>query len=116
MTRTRTQRRRSAAQRGCSKADEAGAGGSESATAEIERAEVVFEVDVQPLASGAAGLRCGEGDKGSPDTLPLRSGGDERVENERVAGAVPGDVDEAEQGPHDPCAELDHARRSNIRD
>jgi hypothetical protein len=35
--------------------DQSGAGGREAATAEVERAQVFLEVDVQPFAAGVAG-------------------------------------------------------------
>jgi hypothetical protein len=48
------------AQMPSSTGDEPGIGGPEPATAEVERAEVVLEVDVEPLAPGRASVFRGD--------------------------------------------------------
>lgn len=77
--------------------DEPGIRRPEPARAEVERAEVIVEVDVQPLAPGLARSRRGQGDKPSPGSPPLHPRSDQGVQDERVHGAIPGDVDEADQ-------------------
>jgi hypothetical protein len=58
----------------------------EPATAEVERAEVVFKIDVKPPAPSSPGVLRGNGDKPGPDPLPSHSCGNEGVQQERVDG------------------------------
>jgi hypothetical protein len=78
----------------------------EPATAEVERAEVVFEVDVEPLAPGGASVF--RRDRDEPGSHPLAPYPccDEGVEDERIDAAVPGNVDEADQVESFPGADL----------
>jgi hypothetical protein len=58
---------------------------------------VVFEVDVQPLASGCTGVLCRGGDEsGAYPVVPVLRG-NHGVEDECVDPAVPGDIDEPRQ-------------------
>ena len=77
--------------------DEPGVRGPESAAAEVERAQAVLEVDVQPLAPGRAGLAGGDLHQPGADSVPPQWPGDHGVEDERVNAAVPGHVDEPSQ-------------------
>jgi hypothetical protein len=61
---------------------------------EVERGQVVFEVDVQPLASSRRGMPRGGGDEPGTDPVVPILCGDRGVEDEGVDPAVPGDVDE----------------------
>jgi hypothetical protein len=64
---------------------------------EVERGQMVFEVDVQPLASGCTGVIHGCGDEpGAYPPVPVPRG-DHGVEDECVDSAVPGDIDEPRQ-------------------
>jgi hypothetical protein len=62
-----------------------------------ERAQVVIEVDVQPLAAGRTGLALGDPHELQADSAPAGAQRDERVEHEGVAAAVPDDVHEADE-------------------
>jgi hypothetical protein len=69
----------------------------ESAGVEVERPQVVVEVDMQPLASGGACLTDGDGDQlgADPPTSSLLR--DEGVDDEGVGCAIPRYVDESDQ-------------------
>jgi hypothetical protein len=82
----------------CGQVDEPGCGGPEAAGIEVEPGEMVFEVDVQPLAPGRLGMPDSMADKRRGDPLPLIAGGDLGVEEEGVITPVPGHVDKAGQG------------------
>jgi hypothetical protein len=69
----------------------------EPATAEVERAEVVFKIDVKPPAPSSPGVLRGNGDKPGPDPLPPHSCGNEGVQQERVDGPSQATFDEAKQ-------------------
>lgn len=77
--------------------DEPGVGWREPARLEVERGQVVFEVNVQPLASSCTGVLHGGGDEpGAYPVVPVVRG-DHGVEDECVDPAVPGDIDEPHQ-------------------
>ncbi len=86
----RDQRVRLALQR-----DESGIGRAEPAAAEIERAQMIFKVDVQPLAACRAGTVGGDSCELCPDPAAADPGSHESVEQEGVDTPVPGNVDEA---------------------
>jgi len=81
----------------CAQPDEAGVRGPEPAAAEVERAQVVLEVDMQPRAPGRAGLAGGDLHQPGADSVPPQRPGHHGVEDERVHAAVPGHVDEPGQ-------------------
>lgn len=76
---------------------ESGVGGAETARLEVEGAQMRFEVHVQPGAPGVLGRSGGAADELGADAEVLVVRADLRVEQERVVGAVPGDVDEADE-------------------
>jgi len=82
---------------GVSQGDEAGIGGVEPAAAEIERAQMIFEVDVQPLAACRTSAVRGDGHEPCPDPASADPGSRQGVEQEGVDAPVPGNVDEAHQ-------------------
>src|SRR5580692_4774833 len=77
--------------------DQPGLGRAEAAAAGVERAQVLLEVDVQPLAPRGASLL--RRDRHHPGADPMAPGRrrDQGVEDERVHTAIPCDVDEAHQ-------------------
>ena len=77
--------------------DETGVRLPEAAAAEVERAKIVVEVDMQPLASGRARLLGGDLNEPGADALPPHPRRHQCVQDERVHPAVPGHVDEANQ-------------------
>src|SRR6266540_6020293 len=84
--------------------DQAG-GGDETARIEVERAELVIEVRVEPLASGRTRLcRC-NGDHPGPDTPQARRTADDRVEDEGVDATVPRHVHEPDELAAVACAD-----------
>ena len=64
--------------------DEPGCGGAEAAGIEVEPGEMLFEVHVQPLASGRLGVPGSVADKRRGDPLPLILTGDLDVKEEGV--------------------------------
>jgi len=58
---------------------------------------VVFKIDVKPPAPGSPGILRGNGDQPGPDPLPPHSCGGKGVQQERVDGSIPGNVDEANE-------------------
>jgi len=64
---------------------------------EVELAQVIVEVDVEPLAASRARLGDRHGNKLGSDSLPGGSGSDHRVEYEGVYSSIPRDVDEADE-------------------
>src|SRR5512132_2421020 len=80
--------------------DQAGVGQGEPAGVEVEPAQVVLEVDVQPLAAGRPRPGHRHLDQPGPDPAPPRPGRDHGIEHERVHHPVPGHVHEPDQpGP-----------------
>src|SRR6202020_1184081 len=77
--------------------DEPGIGRAEPAAAEIERPQMIIEVDVQPLAARRAGTIRGDSYELCPDPVPADPGGHESVEQEGVDTPVPGNVDKARE-------------------
>lgn len=85
--------------------DQSGSRLIEAAAIEIERTQVLLEVDVKPLAlrdTGFCGRSCDE--RGSDSFRPARLR-DHRVEDEGMNSAVPDNVDEADQRAVFPCAD-----------
>jgi hypothetical protein len=76
--------------------DQSGWSGPEAAGIDVERGQVVFEVNVQPLAPRCLGVPGSMADKRGGDALPLMLGGDLGVEEEGVIAAVPRHVDKAD--------------------
>lgn len=74
--------------------DEAGAGGAEAACTDVERVQLRYVVDVQPVAASLPRVLCCHAHEIGADALPLQVPADFRVDQERVVRAVPGDVDE----------------------
>jgi hypothetical protein len=64
---------------------------------EIELAQVIVEVDVEPLAACRARLGDRDGNELGSDSLPGGSGSHHRVEDEGVYSSIPRDVDEADE-------------------
>ena len=75
--------------------DEPGIGGAEPAAAEIERAQMILEVDVQPLAAGRTSAVRGDSREPCPDPASADPGSRQSVEQEGVDTPVPGNVHEA---------------------
>ena len=78
-------------------ADQPGWRGLEATGIEIERREVLFEVNVKPLAVGRLGVLGSMADKRRRDTPPLIRTGDLGIEEEGVIASVPCHVDKANQ-------------------
>src|SRR6185437_11438317 len=95
--------------------NEPGVGGGEAAAAEVERAEMVLEVDVQPLAARGLGFFGRDGDQPGADPVVLGAFGDQGVEDEGVDAAVPGDVDEADEAFAVPRADPAQAVLADLR-
>lgn len=77
--------------------DEAGIRAGEPASIEVEGAEIVLEIDVEPLASSGTSLVYSKGDQFGPDPASPHSRRHDGVQDERVDGSVPGDVDETHE-------------------
>src|SRR5215207_8225341 len=71
--------------------------GSESTGVEVEGAEMILEVDVQPLASGTARLRHGNGYELGPNPSVTCRLGDHRVLDPCMHETVPDHVDETDE-------------------
>ena len=65
--------------------------------AEIEGAQILLEVDVEPLAAGGAALPLGHVEQATADARVLPVARDDGVDDEGVHPAVPGHVDEPDQ-------------------
>lgn len=63
----------------------------------VERHQVRFVVDVQPLAAGRCDLFGEEIDQGARDAAPLTCGVDDGIEEEGVKAAVPAGMHESNQ-------------------
>ena len=72
---------------------------------EVELAQVIVEVDVDPLAARSARLGDRDSNELGRDSLPGGSGSDHRVEDEGVYSSVPRDVDEADEPGAVACAD-----------
>lgn len=92
-----------------SQGDEAGVGRTETAALEVERTQVLVEVDVQPFAAGCPRLAHSDRDELRPDSLSPHTLGHERVEDERMYCAVPGHVHEPDEFTVLPSAGLTEA-------
>jgi hypothetical protein len=77
--------------------DHPGWRGPEAAGIEVERRQVFFEVDVQPLATSRLGVPDGLADQGSSNAPPLMPTGDLVIKQEGVIASVPRHVDKADQ-------------------
>ena len=77
--------------------DKTAISGSETAAVEVERTQMVIEVDVQPLATGRPSLPDGNADKLGSDALPPHALGDQRVKDERMDRPVPDHIHEADE-------------------
>lgn len=77
----------------------------EAAAIEVEPAQVIFEVDVKPLASDSAGFSCRNGYEGGSDPLALYLESHHGVEDEGMRRAIPGDVHETDEGTSIPAAD-----------
>jgi hypothetical protein len=75
-------------------ADQPGWGGPEAARTEVERGQVLAEVDVEPLAARSPRVRDGMSDQGGGNALPLMAADNLGVEEEGVVAAVPRDINE----------------------
>jgi hypothetical protein len=64
---------------------------------EVELAQVIVEVDMEPLAACRARLGDRDGNELGSDSLPGGSGSHHRVEDEGVYSSIPCDVDEADE-------------------
>src|SRR5262245_20803789 len=69
----------------------------EAARVDVEVAQVLLEVDVEPFAAGRARVVGGDRDELLADAAAPRGGGDHRVLDPGVDDAVPDDVDEADE-------------------
>ena len=77
--------------------DKTGIRADEPTSIEVEGAEVILEIDVEPLASSGTSLVDSEGDQFGPDPASPHSRRHDGVQDERVDGPVPGDVNEAHE-------------------
>src|ERR1700722_14121330 len=79
---------------GSAQCEHAGRRGREATGVEVERAQLVLEVDVEPFAAGGAALSFDDRQKAAPDARVSPITGHERVDDEGMHPAVPGHVDE----------------------
>jgi len=77
--------------------DQPGSRRPEAARVEVERRQVLLEVDLEPFASGVGGMTDREPHELGADARAAVIRPDGRVEQERMVAAVPGDVDETDQ-------------------
>lgn len=64
---------------------------------DVEVSKVTLEVDLEPRTTGASGSIGGDDDQLDSDPLPAGSRHNHSVQNERMRGAVPRYIDEANQ-------------------
>lgn len=95
--------------------DEPGARGPEAAAFEVEMAQLILEVDVQPLAPGLADMVGGDLYQPGADSVPPQRPGDNGVEDERVNASIPGHVDEPGQAGAVAGADPAQAVRFHLR-
>jgi hypothetical protein len=76
--------------------DQSGWRGLEAAGIDVECGQVVFEIDVQPLAASRHGVPGSMADKRGADTLPLMLTGDLGIREEGMITSIPCHVDEAD--------------------
>ncbi len=76
---------------------------------------MICEVDVKPLAARSAGLLGGQGNKPGSHSPPPQAPGHQGVEDERVKGPIPRDVDEPGQVIAVPSAHLAQAVPLQLR-
>ncbi len=77
--------------------DQPGWGRPEAAGIEVERRQVLLEIDVEPLATCRLGMPDSMTHKGGANALPLMLNGDLGIEEEGVVASVPRHVDKANQ-------------------
>jgi hypothetical protein len=77
--------------------DHSGWRGPETAGIEVERRQMLFEVDVQPLATGRLGVPGSMADQRGGNALSLMLTGDLGIKEEGVIASVPRHVDETDQ-------------------
>src|SRR3954452_11816418 len=77
----------------------------EAAGVEVERPQVILEVDVEPFATRGARLRDCHRHQLGAYALPSGFVSHDRVKDECVQRAVPGDVDETKPFTSIPCAD-----------
>jgi len=77
--------------------DQSGVRRCEAARVEIERSQVVLEVDVEPLAAGSARLGDSDRNELGSDSLPAGPRSHHGVEDEGMDRAVPRYVNEADE-------------------
>src|SRR5262249_12355290 len=77
--------------------DKPGWGRPEAAGIEVERRQVLLEIDVEPLATRCRGMPDSMTHQGGANALPLMLTGDLGIEQEGVIASVPCDVDKADQ-------------------
>ena len=81
----------------CEQADQPCWSGPEAAGVEVERRQVLFEVDMQPLAASHLCVPGSAGDKRSCDAPPLIRTSDLGIQEESVIASVPSHVNKADQ-------------------
>jgi len=77
--------------------DQPGCSGPKAAGIEVERREVLLEVDVKPLATSLLGVPGGMADKRGGNAPPLILTGDLGVKKEGVIASIPRHIDKAGQ-------------------
>ena len=73
----------------CGQVDHPGWGWPEVAGIDVQRRQVLFEVDVKPLTTCRLGVPDGVTDKRRGDALPLMLTGDLGIEQEGLIASVP---------------------------
>jgi hypothetical protein len=99
----------------CGQVDQPGCSGPKAAGIEVERREVLLEVDVKPLATSLLGVPGGMADKRGGNAPPLILTGDLGVEEEGVIASIPHHIDKADQAASrlQPCCHPAKAVRSD---
>ena len=78
--------------------DQSGGSRPEAACAEVERREMLLEVDVEPLTPCRLGMQCSTADERCGYSSPLMLASDLGIDEEGVIAAIPRHVDKADQG------------------
>ena len=100
----------------CGQVDQPGCSGPKAAGIEVERREVLLEVDVEPFATSLLGVPGGMADKRGGNAPPLILTGDLVVEEEGVIASIPHHIDKADQAATrlQPCCHLAKAVRLDL--
>lgn len=100
----------------CGQVDQPGCSGPKAAGIEVERREVLLEVDVEPFATSLLGVPGGMADKRGGNAPPLILTGDLGVEEEGVIASIPHHIDKADQAATrlQPCCHPAKAVRSDL--